>query len=156
MNLIIKKYKILNFSEKYFSEVLSNLIKFQKKAKMPDYERGEEITLREEIENATYTFLTLDTERNKIQWFGCFEYELGKCSCSLMFNNIDYEFRSSVKQCEQIMNIVRKLTNTEYISSDLRRNRMLSYKKYLNRYYNVKFIEDKKTNENIRFYKNIT
>ena len=73
-----------------------------------------------------------------------------------MFNNIDYEFRSSVKQCEQIMNIVRKLTNTEYISSDLRRNRMLSYKKYLNRYYNVKFIEDEKTNENIRFYKNIT
>jgi hypothetical protein len=150
MNYIAEEYKIIYFSENHFLEVLNNLKKFQKKAKMPDYDRGVEVVLREEIENATYVLMSHDTKRDKIQWFGCFVHKLGECSCPLMFNNIDYEFKSSTKQCEEIMTIVRRLTNVKYISANLRRARLKPYKRWIKMVYNVEFLDD----DNIRFYRN--
>lgn len=151
-NLICKDYEIVNYSEKYFKEILENLKVFQKKAKMIGYENNIEQELKKELKKATHVLMTIDKQRNdKIIWVACFEIKGDKCDMSLGFKNDDYEWRSSLKSIQKIFNLILRLSNAKFITCKISRTKKKAgFVWVLKKFYKVKFLD----NDNVQFFKN--
>ena len=166
--LITQNFKILKYTEEYYSEVIENLYHFALKNKMPGYDKIFEYTdkndqlaiVRDQFANdmndSTHSLISYDLDRNAVQWFGCFYVESKKCDAHLVFNPVKYDAVSSTRQCEAMMDVIRKLSGADYVSAKLARSRIKAYVRYIQMQYNIKVlpnnIDDPEDQARVRFY----